>query len=33
VTASGTLSCWGIDRFGNLGNDSAWRERPTPIAL
>lgn len=33
VTNGGALKCWGDDEFGQLGNDSALSQQPTPVQV
>ncbi len=31
VTTAGGLKCWGYDYYGQLGNDTALTDKPTPV--
>ena len=33
VTTSGAAKCWGYDYYGQLGNDTATTNQPTPVAV
>ena len=31
LTSSGVVQCWGYNSFGQLGDDTSWTGRPTPV--